>query len=237
MVKVSSKANVHINKLEAARRQICAAVRMFFDGEDELAVHTVASAARSILGDLHRERGRDEAAYEYELMLYGMVVGYRRGSLPLFIRKDARTMARIRQTAEQLPMITASTTWEEFNSMVKSVDLSPSLMRKYWRERTRIANFLKHADHDAGHHLALSDIDNCAQLTHTIHAYQEVVPGSLLGEAFVLLLYSGAWAQDDERLTAWELELVAKARNLDDHERLAFGAKLLPLLKKDYANS
>jgi hypothetical protein len=35
---------VHINKIAAASRQLDAAVRMFFTKEDELAIHTVASA-------------------------------------------------------------------------------------------------------------------------------------------------------------------------------------------------
>ena len=54
-----------MTKLAAAQRQLCAAIRMFFDGEDELAVHTVASAAYGILRDLKAERGRDEAADNY----------------------------------------------------------------------------------------------------------------------------------------------------------------------------
>ena len=35
---------VHVTKLAAAQRQLTAAIRMFLQGEDDLAVHTVAAA-------------------------------------------------------------------------------------------------------------------------------------------------------------------------------------------------
>ena len=40
-------AEVHVTKLAEAKRQLRSAIRMFFAGKDELAVHTVASAALS----------------------------------------------------------------------------------------------------------------------------------------------------------------------------------------------
>jgi hypothetical protein len=39
-----NSASVHITKLSAAKRQLQAAIRMHFQPEDELAVHTVGSA-------------------------------------------------------------------------------------------------------------------------------------------------------------------------------------------------
>jgi len=58
---------IYITKLAAAQRQLRAAIRMFFSGEDELAVHTVAFAAYKVLSDLKADRGRDEAG-DYFLM-------------------------------------------------------------------------------------------------------------------------------------------------------------------------
>ena len=52
-------ADVAITKIEAARRQLDCAVRIFFAGEDYLAIHTLAHAAYSVLSDLHREREND----------------------------------------------------------------------------------------------------------------------------------------------------------------------------------
>ncbi len=45
-------AIIRINKLEAAQRQIDAAIRIFFGGEDPVAVHSVAAAGFRILRDL-----------------------------------------------------------------------------------------------------------------------------------------------------------------------------------------
>ena len=43
---------IEVNKLEAAQRQIDAAIRMLFSGEDPVAIHTLASAGFTILRDL-----------------------------------------------------------------------------------------------------------------------------------------------------------------------------------------
>lgn len=49
-----------ISKLEAAQRQLDCAIRLFFENEDSLAVHTLAHAALRVLLDLYRHRGRDD---------------------------------------------------------------------------------------------------------------------------------------------------------------------------------
>lgn len=46
-----------IAKLEAAERQTAQAIRLFFDGGDEIAVHTLTAAAYQILSDLCGHRG------------------------------------------------------------------------------------------------------------------------------------------------------------------------------------
>jgi hypothetical protein len=58
-------ASLHITKLAAAKRQLQAAIRMYFMPEDELAVHTVAAAVYGLLKDIKRERGMNEAADAY----------------------------------------------------------------------------------------------------------------------------------------------------------------------------
>ena len=49
-------ASVKITKLSAAQRQIDAAIRILFSGEDALAVHTVVAAAHRIVMDLAGKR-------------------------------------------------------------------------------------------------------------------------------------------------------------------------------------
>jgi hypothetical protein len=48
-----------ITKLEAARRQLDAAIRMLFAGEDPLAIHALAMAAFRLLRDLSEKQGSD----------------------------------------------------------------------------------------------------------------------------------------------------------------------------------
>jgi len=50
-------ANAQTNKIEAAQRQIDAAIRMIFAKEDPLAIHTIAAASLQILKDLSKHRG------------------------------------------------------------------------------------------------------------------------------------------------------------------------------------
>jgi hypothetical protein len=45
-----------ITKLEAARRSLAVAVRLFFDRDDPVAVHTLAAAAQGVIRDLARAR-------------------------------------------------------------------------------------------------------------------------------------------------------------------------------------
>lgn len=48
---------IRINKIDAARRQLDAAIRMTFDDEDPIAIHTVTAAAHRIIRDLCERRG------------------------------------------------------------------------------------------------------------------------------------------------------------------------------------
>lgn len=48
---------IRVTKIEAAQRQTDAAIRMLFNGEDPVAVHTVAAAAGRILKDIAEQRG------------------------------------------------------------------------------------------------------------------------------------------------------------------------------------
>ena len=52
-------SDIRITKQLAAQRQIDAAIRMLFAGEDPLAVHTIVAAAHGIISDLAKIRGID----------------------------------------------------------------------------------------------------------------------------------------------------------------------------------
>lgn len=48
--------NLEISKLEAAERQLDQAIRLFFQREDEVSVHTLASAAYQIITDICKHK-------------------------------------------------------------------------------------------------------------------------------------------------------------------------------------
>jgi hypothetical protein len=50
-------AKIRVNKIDAARRQIDAAIRMLFDNGDPVAIHTLAAAGGRILRDLCGAKG------------------------------------------------------------------------------------------------------------------------------------------------------------------------------------
>jgi hypothetical protein len=52
---------IRINKLDAARRQINAAIRMTFEGEDPVAIHSVIAAGHRIIRDICEQRGDIES--------------------------------------------------------------------------------------------------------------------------------------------------------------------------------
>jgi hypothetical protein len=65
-----------ITKLEAARRQLDTAIRLFFDNEDSLSVHTLAYASFKILFDIYPLHKSDEFATKMDEMI--RVMGWQR---------------------------------------------------------------------------------------------------------------------------------------------------------------
>src|SRR5438132_13620029 len=97
-------ARLHVTKIAAAERQLRSAIRMFFAGEDELAVHTLASAAYRLLADLKAERGIDEVGDVYQTAIFYLIRDFHRATLPEEFTPDSETMEWIRGMAELLPI-------------------------------------------------------------------------------------------------------------------------------------
>ena len=138
---------------------------MFFSGEDELAVHTVASAAYSLIADLKQKIGKNEAADYFLTSIFYVVRDYRRGTLPKQFTNNPEAMKWILDIAEQLP-ITESTSYEEVG-----VFISSKAARDWRSKRNRVANFLKHADRDAQDHILRDEIDNLNLLMLALSSY------------------------------------------------------------------
>lgn len=220
-----ANAKVHITKLAAAVRQLRAAIRMYFAGEDELAVHTVASAAYRLLADLKAERGMDEAATVYLTSIFYVVRDYRRGNLLNEMRSDAEFMKWVQEIAEQLP-IRADTKFEDV-----SVTLPRELVGQFWNQRNKIANFLKHADRDSRASISLDEVDNLLLLGQCYCAYMDITREDLGNEGFVFQLFIGA-KRFERSNSPQEDDLVQKIAAIPEADRLRFCAVCISNLNK-----
>ncbi len=180
-------AALHVTKLAAAKRQLQAAIRLFFLEEDELAIHTVASAAYGLLKDLKRDRGQSEAADSYRTTFFYLVRDFRRGTLPAHMTSDPSMMAEIERIADQLSPITADSKLSDVQ-----VTISPAVEKQYWNESNRAANFLKHADRDTDGTLPLGKIDNKLLLLKCCSAYRDIAPDDLGNEGLVFEAFTAA---------------------------------------------
>ena len=187
-------ATIHVNKLGAAQRQLRAAIRMYFADEDELAVHTVASAAYRLINDLKLAKGKDEVADYHLTSIFYAVRDFRRGTLPLYMTSNAGLMNLIKKLADTFP-IEATSKFEDV-----SVSVTPDVTKQFWRKQNKASNFLKHADHDITAHIALDEIENSRLLMQTLGAYTDLVKDDLGAEGLVFWLYSSAEAGNYEGL-------------------------------------
>ena len=110
-------ASVSITKHSAAQRQIDAAIRMLFSGEDALAVHTVVAAAHRIVLDLAERRNLSPYTEP--------------------IRKTIATLYR-----QHFGGLIPNQNLQHWTTQFEKKNFRPYLNRP--------ANFLKHADRDAG---------------------------------------------------------------------------------------
>ena len=207
-------AQLHVTKLAAAQRQLRAAIRMFFAGEDELAIHTVASAAYRIIADLKKKRGRDEVADYYLATIFYVVRDYRRGILPKWLKENPETMKWIQEVAEQVP-ITASMKFEDIRGSV-----SEDTASDWWRKRNESSNFLKHADRDTRAQISLQDIDNLELLARALASYSHLVKDDLGAEGIVLWIYFSLITETKEQLPENYRKIANDLDGYDPDEQL-----------------
>ena len=219
----SESAEIVVTKLGAARRLLRAAIRMHFHREDELAVHTVASAAYGILKDLKKQRGRNEAQFAVETEALGMLaLAKKRAShkLPSDILSDAHFVGFLDQLVERLG-ITPDT---DISKIAPSVVLDSASTATFWRANNRASNFLKHADQDSEAALSLKEVNNLQLLMRAMFSYESVAPGDLGFEGVVLQVYFLAEHHSDIESSHPFSNLVAKLRPMGTDERVEFSA-------------
>ncbi len=223
----NSSENVYVTKLSAARRQLLAAIRLYFAGEDELAVHTVASAAYRITADLKAKRGGDEVGDYIQRATFYAVRGYRRGTLLPAIEEDAELKQWIGKLADSVP-ISSSTKCEEVK-----VRLGDQVRRDYWAEMNSASNFLKHADRDASATLSLEEVDNLRLLVVAFSSYRDLVEEAVEfePEGLVLLLYSMTVTGVSKDIPEDIRDLVGRIKDVPREQRLRYCSGLLESIK------
>lgn len=187
-------ATVHITKLAAAQRQLRAAIRLYFVDEDELAIHTVASAAYRLINDLKAARGMAEAADVRLGSIFYVVRDFRRGTLPKHISENSEMMRWVVEMAEKLPIIAESKIEDV------TVHADDDAARAFWRKRNEVSNFLKHADKDSQDQISLEKVDNLVLLMQAMGAYTDLAKNDLGPEGLVLWLYSSVLHGESESL-------------------------------------
>lgn len=160
--------DAEVTKAAAARRQLDAAIRLWFAEEDDLAIHTVGAAAYRILRDLMEKRDLQPAGEFVRLGLFSFaqsVVEGRDVNLP----DGAEIQAIIDRLAEAIKA-----------GEVRSVDdISPIRDRNGWWKTFNVpADFLKHADRDLDAGIQESDIDNKSLLLSACGTYARIFSGS-----------------------------------------------------------
>lgn len=212
----------HVNKLAAAKRQLQASIRLFFMGEDRLAIHTVASAAYGLLKDLKRTFGQNEAADYYLTTIFYLVRDFRRGTLPTYLMSDAAMIAGIKHIADQLSPINKDSKLSDVK-----ISIPDTLERQYWTENNQAANFLKHADRDSDGEFSLESINNYLLLLKCYSAYCDIGPDDLGNEGVVFkaftLLSNSAYQTTNTVFGS----LLESLKSVPDNKRLEYCYKLI----------
>jgi hypothetical protein len=168
----------------------------------------------------------DEVADSYLTSIFYVVRDFRRGSLSDHLTADAALMAWVRDLAEQLP-IEADTKHEEV-----SVTISRQAAGEYWHQRNKVANFLKHADRDAGAALALDEVDNLMLLMQCYSAYTDLIHDDLGNEGLVFQLFIGSSQSLRSRPTSQREELIQKLSAVPEEGRRHLCSSLIAELNQ-----
>lgn len=217
-------ASVYVTKFAAAERQLRAAIRMFFVEEDDLAIHTIASAALRLLADIKNDRGMDEAADAHLTAIFYAVRSYKRGSLPKSMTSNSELMAQIVEMATILPI--------EADSQIEDVKVSidAESARRYWQNRNKAANFLKHADKDPSATLDVTDVGNAHLLMQCLSAYTDLFKDQLAPEGLVFWLYCCVRDEDLSSVPPHLQPITDRLQKIDPDELRGFCAEYIRAL-------
>lgn len=212
-------AEVYITKLVAAKRQLRAAIRLFFAREDTLAIHAVAASAYNLLRELKKTRGADETEDRLKTLFLGLVSLAKRlqaGDLPDWAANDTYLLEILRTISERIPLT------DKIDASLIAVTIGESTRKTFWKDNNRVANFLKHSNKDVDLAISERGVDNLPLLVAAANCYESVAPDDLGYEGFILTLYFLASLDtqiDDSHPFS---EHVLKLREMSNDERITF---------------
>src|SRR5664279_1514168 len=105
MRKESDTAQIHLNEIAVAKRQLGTAIRMTLREEDDLAIHTLGAPAYRILRDLNQQRGRNELTDIFSHALFGMaqeIASGRTDGMPKPISESAYAVGLIHEVVAKI---------------------------------------------------------------------------------------------------------------------------------------
>jgi hypothetical protein len=213
---------IHVNKIAAASRQLSAAIRMFFAPEDELAIHTVASAAFRILRDVSKKRGKHFTAEVFRNGIYNIARQYADGKLPkekLKLIENTEVMVVIKDILADV-----RAQGEAFDRSRIDIRMNTASELRAWPSKA--ANFLKHADRDAEEHLSVDEINNEHVLMGACCAYLELMR-TPTPEIMAFFAFSAVKNEATTELGEEVHELSAKLQLVDASERLRICAQFI----------
>jgi hypothetical protein len=224
------QSTVHINKLAAASRQLDAAIRMFFAKEDELAIHTVASAAFRVLRDVTEKRGKQFTAEMLRSGIYNIARRYAEGKLPekeLKVIENTGLMVTIESILDDV-----RAQGDKFDRSRIEVGINKISEQKVWPSKA--ANFLKHADTDAEKHLPVDEIKNEHVLMGGCAAYLQLMR-TPTPEIMAFCAFWAAKEKIDREDVGEEVQkLLAKLQAVKECERHYLCAKFILVRKKSH---
>jgi hypothetical protein len=217
------ESQVFLTKLEAARRQIDAAIRMTLLNEDRLAVHTVAAAAYRILRDMKERRGRSELTDMWKAAIYSLAQEYLAGKPFPSCFKEAPDL-------KELVIAIANEVKNYEIAGPEQLNLEVTGERQHWSKFNSPANFLKHADRDSVAAMNLEEFENDRLLALASRSYAEII-GHLTPEMQVFGIYV-LGLHPDIGVPGWSTEMNANFRSWSPSLRRRRCLSYLRKLKK-----
>jgi len=158
-----------LTKLEVARRQLNAAIRMYFRDDDELAIHVVGHAAFRIIRDILRSRDNDIHESLMTRGMFEMLKAHAKGQLHSTIGEDEAFRRFVATIPDSMLAMIAEKDFEDVQARL--IGYNPA---SFWGEFNKSCNFLKHANLDPEKVLDPDRVDNLQLLGYACGGYGQL---------------------------------------------------------------